>query len=79
MQNLFKLPEVTWADPTGREVPTGGGSNPEISPQTGELVFSDITNASRSQYTCRVVVNIPEAQIFNYFEEATIIVSSNCK
>ena len=79
VQNLFKQPEFTWVGPTGSEVPTGSGSNPEISSQTGELVFSDITNTSSSQYTCRVVVNITEAQIFNYFEEAAIIVSSNSK
>ena len=79
VENLFTPPTITWIAPNGREVPTGGSSNPRINPQTRHLIFSDITATNRGTYMCRAVVNIPEAQIVNYFDEATVEVSTSCE
>ena len=48
-----------------------------ISPQTGELTFSDVTTASSGLYVCRVVIDIPEAQIFHHFDEAATTVNTD--
>ena len=77
VENLFTPPTITWIAPNGREVPTGGSSNPRINPQTRQLIFSDITTTNRGTYLCRAVVNIPEAQIVNHFDEAATNVNTN--
>ena len=77
VENLFTPPIITWINPDSNEVPIGGSSNPRIDPQTRRLIFSDITTTNRGVYMCRVVVNIPEAQIVNYFDETTTYVNTN--
>ena len=77
VENLFTQSTVTWIAPNGTEVPTGGSSNPRIDAQTRQLIFSHITTTNGGAYTCRAVVNIPEAQIVNYFDEATTTVNTN--
>lgn len=79
VENLFNPPSITWIGPDGYEVLAGGSNNPMIIPQTGELVFSDITSNNSGPYVCRAVVIIPESQIFNHFDDATIIVNSKSK
>ena len=80
--NLFTPPTITWIDPGGNEVPTIGGgsmSTPAVDPLTRELIFSGITTSNRGTYTCCAVVNIPEAQIVDYFDEASIVVNTACE
>ena len=72
VENLFTPPTITWIAPDGMEIPIGGSSNPRIDPQTRQLIFSDISATDRGLYMCHAVVNIPEAQIVNYFDEATV-------
>ena len=76
--NLFILPTITWIAPDGREVPTRESSNPRIDGQTRQLIFRDIATTNVGSYMCHAVVNIPEAQIANYSDEATTTVSTNC-
>ena len=77
VENLFTPTTITWIAPNGREVPTGGSSNPRIDTQTRYLIFNGITTTNRGAYKCRAVVNIPEAQIVNHFDEATATVNTN--
>ena len=77
VENLFTLPTIKWIAPDGSEVLTRGSSNPRIDPRTRQLIFSDITATNRGAYMCRAVVNIPEAQIVNFFDEATTNVNTN--
>ena len=77
VENLFSSPTVSWIAPDGRDVPYDEGSNPRMDSQTKQLLFSGITTANTGSYTCRTVVNIPEAQIVNYVNETTIIASDS--
>ena len=80
VENLFSPPTIIWFAPDGTEVPTVESSNPQMNPQTGQLIFSDITSNNRGQYTCRAVVNIPQAQIDNHsFGEDTVQVNTDCE
>ena len=76
VENLFTPPTITWIAPNGREVPTGGSSNPRMNPQTRQLIFSDITTTNSGVYMCLAVVNIPEAQIVKYFDEAQMSINT---
>ena len=78
VQNLFSPPTIVWIDPDGNEVLSMESNNRRMNPQIGQLIFSDITPNNRGQYTCRSVVNIPEAQIDNYlFGTDTVQVNTN--
>ena len=79
VENLFSPPTITWIAPDDTEVPTVESSNPRMIPQTGQLIFSDITSNNRGQYTCRAVVNIPQAQIDSYTDANTVQVNTNCE
>lgn len=79
VENLFNPPSIIWIGPDGDEVTPGESSNPMISSQTGVLVFSDITSSNSGLYVCRAVTNIPESQIINHFDDATIIVNADSK
>ena len=79
VENLFVPPLITWRDPNGEEVPPGENSNPRIDPETGQLIFMDITLGNQGRYTCQAVVNIPEAQIVNYADMNIAEISTNCK
>ena len=79
VENLFSPPTITWLGPDGNEVPVGGDSNPMISPQTGQLIFSDITSTNSGQYVCRAAVNISVAKILNHFDDTTTNVNTNSK
>ena len=80
VENLFSPPTIVWIAPGGSEVPSMESNNPQMNPQTGQLIFSDITTSNRGQYTCRSVVNIPEAQINDYsFGTDTVQVSTSCE
>ena len=80
VEELFTPPTITWISPDGSEVPTlGEGSTPVVNPQTKELIFGDSIASNTGTYTCRATVNILEAQIVNYFDEATAEVNSACK
>ena len=79
VENLFIPPNITWIGPNGNEVPVGGDSNPMISPQTGQLIFNDITSTNSGQYVCRAVVSIIVANISNHFDDATTSVNTNGK
>ena len=76
-ENLFSPPTISWIAPDGRNVPIDEGSNPRVDSQTKQLIFSGITPTNAGSYMCRATVNIPEAQIVNYFDEATIIASTS--
>ena len=77
--NLFTPPTITWIAPGGSEVPTMESSNPRMDSRTRQLIFSGITTSNRGTYTCRTVVNIPEAQIVNYIDEATVEANTDCE
>ena len=77
--NLFSPPTIIWIAPDGTEVPTVESDNRQTNPQAGQLIFSDITPNNGGQYTCRAVVNIPEAQIYNYYDEAIVQINTNCE
>ena len=77
VENLFSPPTIIWIAPDGSEVPTVESNNRQSDPETGQLTFSDITPSNIGLYTCRAVVNIPEAQIDNYYGEATVQVNAN--
>ena len=80
VKNLFSPPTIVWVAPGGSKVPTVVFSNPRMNPQTRELIFSDITTTNRGLYTCRSVVNIPEAQIDDYtFGIDTVQVNTDCE
>ena len=79
VENLFTPSIITWTDPNGRDLPLGGTGNPRVDSQTKQLVFSDITEVNSGAYMCRVVLNIPEAQIANHVDMDTIEVSTNCE
>ena len=79
MENLFIPPNITWIGPDGSEVPVGGDSNLMINPQTGQLIFSDITSTNSGQYVCRAVVSISVANILEHFDEAMTSVNTNGK
>ena len=80
VENLFSPPTIVWVAPGGSEVPTVVFSNPRMNPQTRELIFSDITLNNRGQYTCRSIVNIPQAQIDDYtFGTDTVQVNTDCE
>lgn len=79
VENLFIPPNVTWIGPDDNEVPVGGDSNPMINPQTGQLIFSDITSTNSGQYVCRAIVTISVANISDHFDEATTSVNTNGK
>ena len=80
VENLFSPPTIAWIAPDDTAVPTVESNNRRSNPQTGQLIFSDITPNNQGQYTCRAVVNIPQALINNYsFGDDTVQVSTNCK
>jgi hypothetical protein len=58
-------------------VPTDGESNPRMDPHTGQIIFSDVNHTNRGSYLCRSIVNIPQAQIINHFDETIITVDMN--
>ena len=76
LENLFTPPIIIWINPNGREVSTEGESNPRMDPQTRQLIFRDIIPTDGGSYVCRSIVNIPQALIINYFDEAMITVST---
>ena len=77
VDNLFTPPTITWRDPNGTPVPTEGGSNPRVDPETRQLIFSDINFRNEVTYTCQAVVNIPQALITNYIDMDTTEVNTN--
>ena len=77
IENLFSPPAITWIAPDGSEVSTVESNNRHSDPETGELIFNDVTPNNNGRYTCRAVVNIPEAQIDNYYDEATVQIHAN--
>ena len=79
VENLFSPPTIVWIAPDGSEVPTVESNNRRMIPQTGQLIFSDVTPNNRGQYTCRAVVNIPQAQIDSYIDASTVQVNTNRK
>lgn len=76
VDNLFNPPTVMWIGPDGKEMLD---SDPAIRPLTGELIFSDITSNNSGLYVCRTVVNIPESQIFNHTDDATVSIDIQCE
>ena len=79
VENLFTPPTIRWISPDGSEIATVESNDRRIDPQTGYLIFNDITSSNRGTYTCRAVVNIPEAQINDYFDADTVQVNNNRK
>ena len=79
VENLFSPPTISWVAPNGRDVPTDEASNPRVDSQTKQLIFSGITTFNIGSYSCRALVNIPEAQIINYVNEATIAATTTGK
>ena len=79
VENLFAPPVVGWLNPSGGDVPIGGTANPRVDPQTRQLIFDDIIENNAGTYTCRAVLNIPEAQITNHVDMDTIEVNTNCE
>ena len=79
VEGLFTGPDIIWIGPRGTEVPIGGNSNPKVDIQMRNLIFSDVTTENRGVYTCRVVVNIPQALIDNHFDESSMSVNTTCK
>ena len=77
VENLFSPPTILWIAPDGRDVPADEGSNPRVDSQTKQLIFNGITPTNAGSYACRTTLNIPEAQIVNYFDEVTIIASTS--
>ena len=76
VEYLFTQPTITWISPTGTEVQSGGGSNPTFDPLTNHLIFTDLAIAISGTYTCRSVVNIPEAMIVDHVSEATVTITT---
>ena len=79
VENIFSHSNITWIDPDGQEVPAGGSNNPVVNPRTKQLIFNDITSRNSGAYVCRAVLNIPEAGIFDHFDDATILINTNSK
>ena len=79
VDNLFTPPTITWRGPDGTPVPTEGGSDPRVDPETRQLIFSDINSGNEGTYTCQAVVNIPQALITNYIDTDTTEVNTKCK
>ena len=79
VENLFSPPTKVWISPNDTVVPTDGESNPRMDTYTRQLIFSDITHTNGGPYTCRSIINIPQAQIISYFDKATITVDVNGK
>ena len=80
VENLFSPPTIVWVAPGGSEVPIEESNNPQMNPQTRELIFSRITANNKGPYTCRSEVNIPEAQIDDYtFGTDTVQVNTDCE
>lgn len=79
VDNLFTSPTIIWIAPDGSEIRVVENNDRWIDPQTGQLIFSDITPNNRGRYTCRAIVDIPEAQVYNYHHEATVEVNTNCE
>ena len=79
VENLFNPPNIVWIGPDGNEILPGGGGNPMVRPETEELIFSNISSTKSGPYTCRAVVNIPESQISNHFDDAVTSVNIDSK
>ena len=79
VENLFTPPIITWIDPRGNQVSLGGDDNPRVETETRNLIFSDVTINNRGVYTCRAVINIPEALINNYFDDSTTSINTICE
>lgn len=79
VENLFSSPTITWIAPDGREISAVESNDRRIDPQTGYLIFSDITISNRGIYSCLAVVDIPEAQINSYIDVNTVEVNTSCK
>ena len=79
VENLSNPPSIVWIGPDGSEILPGGGGNPMIMPETGELILSDITSTNSGLYTCRAVDNPLESQISYHFEDAVISVNTESK
>lgn len=83
VENLITPPIITWIAPDGSMVPNKRegttASAVTVNPQTDQLIFNEFMSSSKGSYTCRAIVNIPEAQIDNHFDEATVEVNSACK
>ena len=79
LENLFSSPIIIWISPDGREITTVENNDRRMDPQTGYLIFSDITINNRGIYTCHAVVDIPEAQINGYIDADTVKVNNSCK
>lgn len=77
LQNLFAPPTILWIDPDDNEVSVDESSNPIFIPETGELVFGNITTNNTGAYTCRSIINITEAEIFNHEDKATILINAD--
>ena len=77
VDNLFIPPIVMWIGPNGSEVSARGSSNPMINPQTGQLIFRDVTTTNKGLYICRTVINISEAHILNHFDDTATNVNTN--
>lgn len=76
IESLFAPPFITWIGTNGYEISDSarGSSNPSVDPQTRQLIFSDVIPGA---YMCRTVINILEAKIVNFFDEAEINLISN--
>ena len=79
LENLFSSPIIIWIAPDGREISAVEINDRRIDPQTGYLIFSDITTRNSGTYTCHAVVDIPKAQIYNYVDADTVEVNTACK
>ena len=79
VNNLFTSPIIEWLGPDGSEVPTGESNNPGFIPQTGQLIFSDISIANSGKYVCHAIINISESQILDHFDDISVTVSTDCK
>lgn len=77
VENLFIPPTRVWINPNGTTVPSDGESNPRMDPHTRQLVFNDINHNDSGSYLCRSIINIPQAQIISYMDEATITINTN--
>ena len=79
LRNLFTSPTITWIAPDGSEIPRVENNDRQIDPQTGHLIFRDVTPNNRGRYTCHTIIDIPEAQIYNHHDEATVQVNTDCE
>ena len=77
VENLFAPPDIRWRDLNDRPVPTEGGSNPRVDPETRQLIFTNITESNSGRYLCEAVISIPEAQIVEHIDAGTIDVNTN--